>query len=126
MTLQQAWKKFPNEGACLEHLERARWGRTPRCPYCKSAKTTQLRKEHRYHCNSCDTSFSITVGTIFHKTHLDLQVWFTAISILKQSESRISARQLGEALHVNKNTAWRMLKRIHQAMIEQPQLIGEI
>jgi transposase-like protein len=37
-------------------------------------KQTPLKeKQQRYHCNNCNTSYSVTVGTIFHDTKLDLQ-----------------------------------------------------
>lgn len=80
--------------------------------------------EHRYHCNNCNTSFSVTVGTIFHKTKLDLQKWFLGISLILNAKKGISARQLARDLDVNKNTAWYMGMRIRRAMIEQRELMN--
>ena len=60
----------------------------------------------------------MTVRTIFHKTKLDLQVWFLAICIILNAKKGISSRQLGLGLGVNKNTAWHMNIKIRKAMVE--------
>ena len=82
--------------------------------------------ESRHHCNSCNTTFSVTVDTIFHHTHLDLQKWFLAISLVLNAKKGMSARQLARDIQVNKNTAWSMGMRIRNAMFEQPELMRGI
>lgn len=77
--------------------------------------------EHRHHCNACNTTFSVTVGTIFHHTHLPLQKWFLALSLILNARKGISARQLARDLEINKNTAWYLSMRIRKAMIESSQ-----
>lgn len=119
----QVYKQFPTQEACIEHLEKVRWNGKPVCVYCKSDKCTPLPKEQRYHCNNCNTSFSVTVGTIFHKTKVDFQKWFLAISLVLNARKGLSARQLARDIEVNKNTAWYMLMRIRNAMIEQGDLL---
>ncbi|MFA4814906.1 MAG: IS1595 family transposase [Candidatus Gracilibacteria bacterium] len=123
MNIIQIYKQFPTEESCLKHLEKVRWEGRPTCPYCKSQKQTPMEKEFRYHCNTCNTSYSVTVGTIFHKTHLDLQKWFLAISLILNAYKGVSARQLARDLEVNKNTAWYMAMRVRNAMIEQRELL---
>jgi transposase-like protein len=120
------YEKFPTEADCIRHLENVRWRGTPVCPYCKSTKTTPMPKEHRHHCNGCNTTFSVTVDTIFHHTHLDLQKWFLAISLVLNAKKGMAARQLARDLKVNKNTAWYMGMRIRNAMFEQPELMRGI
>ncbi len=70
--------------------------------------------------------FSVTVDTIFHHTHLPLQKWFLAISLVLNAKKGISARQLARDLEVNKNTAWYMGMRIRNAMFEQGELLQGI
>ena len=82
--------------------------------------------ESRHHCNSCNTTFSVTVGTIFHHTHLDLQKWFLAISLVLNAKKGTSARQLARDIEVNKNTSWYMAMRIRNTMFEQPELMRGI
>lgn len=121
MNIIQVYKQFPTQEACLEYLEKVRWGGKPICPYCKSPKSTPMPNERRYHCNSCNTSYSVTVGTIFHKTHLDLQKWFLAVSLILNAKKGISARQLCRDLEVNKNSGWFMGMRVRRAMSERGQ-----
>lgn len=123
MNIVQIYKKFPTQEHCLEYLEQVRWNGQPKCPYCKSEKFSNMKNEYRYHCNTCNTSFSVTVGTIFHRTHLDLQKWFLALSIVLNARKGISARQLSRDLEVNKNTAWSMGMRIRKAMLSDGKLL---
>jgi transposase-like protein len=126
MNIVTIYKKFPLESDCITHLETVRWKGTPVCPYCHSTRTSPLPNESRHHCNGCNTTFSVTVNTIFHHTHLPLQKWFLAISLVLNAKKGISARQLARDLEVNKNTAWYMGMRIRNAMFEQPELMRGI
>lgn len=119
MNIIQVYQQFPSQKSCVEYLEKVRWKDKVVCPYCKSDNSTPLPKEKRHHCNNCNTSYSITVGTIFHKTHLDFQKWFLAIALILNAKKGISARQLSRDLEVNKNTAWYMTMRIRKAMSER-------
>ena len=118
MNIIQVYKQFPKQETCIEHMEQVRWRGRPQCPYCTSKRVTALPSEYRYHCNTCNTSFSVTVRTIFHKTKVDLRKWFLAISIVLNARKGISARQLAQDIKVNKNTAWSMKMRIRKAMRE--------
>lgn len=121
MNLVQVYEIFPTQDDCIAHLERIRWGGTPKCPYCNSIITSAVPRERRHHCNSCNTSFSVTTRTIFHRTRLPLQKWFLAISLILNAKKGISARQVGRDLHVDKDTAWRMAMKIREAMAERKQ-----
>lgn len=123
MNIAAIYKKFPTEADCVAHIERVRWHGKPVCPYCHSDRTTAMPKESRHHCNSCNTTFSVTVDTIFHHTHLPLQKWFLAISLVLNAKKGLSARQLARDLEVNKNTAWYMGMRIRNAMFEHGTLL---
>jgi transposase-like protein len=124
MNIIQVYKQFPTQEDCITHLEKVRWHGKPVCPYCKSFRVSP--NEHRYHCNNCKTGFSVTVGTIFHKTKVDLQKWFLAISLVLNAKKGISARQLARDIEVNKNTGWYMLMRIRKAMREYGDLLEGI
>lgn len=118
MDIVKIFEKFPTQQDCITHLEHVRWDGTPRCPYCDSDRVTPVLKKSRHHCNNCNTSFSVTVGTIFHHTHLPLQKWFLALMLILNAKKGISARQLARDLNVNKNTAWRISMQIRRAMHE--------
>lgn len=126
MNIIQIYKRFPTHEDCIKHLEQVRWNGKPTCPYCHSTKSTPVEKENRHHCNTCNTSYSVTVNTIFHSTKLDLQKWFLAISLILNAKKGISSRQLGRHLEVTKDTAWRMQMQIRSAFLEYGDLLEGI
>lgn len=126
MNINQIYKIFPKQSDCLKFIEQVRWQGSPVCPYCRSTSVTPAPKEKRYHCNACNTSFSVTVGIIFHKTKVDLQKWFLALLIILKSKNGISSRQLARDIEVNHNTGWLMSKRILNAIEEQGRLLRNI
>ena len=119
MDIIQIFEQFPTQEDCIKHLEKARWGDKPVCPYCTSTNT--VPNEHRHYCYDCKTSFSVTVGTIFHHTHMPLQKWFLAIMLILNAKKSLSALQLSRDIKVNKNTARRISMQIRKAMIQKGQ-----
>jgi len=117
MNIITIYKKFPTEEACIKHLENIRWGDVAICPYCNSDKTCKHTKKGRQNqqCWNCKKSFSVTVGTIFHHTHLPLQKWFLAISLILNAKKGISTRQLARDLDLPVKTAWSVGMRIRKA-----------
>jgi transposase-like protein len=126
MNIIQIYKNFPTQQDCINHLENVRWNNEPVCPYCKSKKQSPMAKENRYHCNNCNTSYSVMVGTIFENTKLDFQKWFLAISLVLNAKKGISSRQLSRDIEVTKDTAWYMLMRIRKAFVEYGDLLEGI
>ncbi len=122
----QIYKRYPTHEACLKHLESVRWKGKPICPYCNSTNSTPMSKEYRHHCNNCNTSYSVTVGTILHNTKLDLQKWFLAITLVLNAKKGLSARQLGRDLEINKDTGWYLQMRIRKAMGQEGELLKGI
>ncbi len=119
MNIVQIFEQFPTQESCIKHLEMARWSGQPFCPYCASINTAKC--EHRHRCYDCKTSFSVTVGTIFHHTHMPLQKWFLAVMLMLNARKSLSALQLSRDLKVNKNTAWRIAMQIRKAMSQRDQ-----
>ena len=126
ISITKVYELYSSHEECIRHLEAVRWNGKPVCPYCLEASNTNAPKELRHHCNNCNRSFSVTVGTIFHNTKLDLQKWFVAISIVLNAKKGLSARQLSRDIEVNKDTAWYMAMRIRRAMVEQGALLEGI
>lgn len=126
MSIPEMMRKFPKHEDCIKHIELVRWENKPRCPYCGSPNHTPMPKEMRYHCNNCNTSYAVTVGTIFHNTKLPLQKWFLAIGLVLNAKKGISARQLARDIDVTKDTAWRISMQIRKAMYEYGDLLQGI
>lgn len=112
----RVYEKCPTEESGILLLERLRWKGSPVCPYCGSLDSTPLTKEWRHHCNCCNTAFSVTVNTIFHRSHIDLRKWFSALRFLSQRyPKKVSVRELANYIDVRRNTAHSMLIRIKNA-----------
>ncbi|WP_442956760.1 transposase [Priestia sp. LL-8] len=105
---------FPFKLDCIKYLEQLRWSNQIKCPYCKSKYNTSFKRESRYHCNTCFTSFSVMIGTVLHNTKLDLRKWFAAIVIIVQSDGHISCRNLAKKLDTNRNTCNFINQRINK------------
>ena len=41
MNLVAIFSRYPDQEACIEHLERVRWGDRPACPHCESPKVAR-------------------------------------------------------------------------------------
>ncbi len=108
------------------YLEQIRWGNKPQCPYCSSTNSSAIKSEGRYRCNTCFTSYSVTVGTLFHKTRVDVDKWIRAINLVANSAKSVSVRQLAKEIDVNKNTASYMIARIRKAMIEEQEFLDSL
>jgi transposase-like protein len=111
---------------CLASLEKIRWNGTPTCPYCEGIKSTKYKNEHRYRCNECFTSYSVTVGTLFHGTRVELHKWFRAIELLHTGNRKISVRQMALELQVHRATATLIIDRVSDASPDQQDLLQQI
>jgi transposase-like protein len=116
-----AFEAFSTKEDCLTYLEKIRWNNVPTCPYCGLHKSSIERNEkrykiRRYHCNMCNTTYSVLVNTVFQDTKVELQKWFLAISLIANKKKRISSRQLANCLQINHKTAWAMQKKICRIM----------
>lgn len=113
---------FTDEEAAREHLETLRWSTTGRvCPHCGDCENTSptASKNHKpglYYCNSCEKTFTVTVGTLFERSHVPLNKWLLSFHLMASSKKGISAHQLHRMLGVTYKTAWFMAHRIREAM----------
>lgn len=125
MNIIQIFKKFPTQESCLEHLEKARWADKPVCTYCGSEKVCKHKEKtkERWQCWSCQKSFSVTVGTIFHHTHIPLQKWFLLISLMLNAKKGLSACQAARDIEMRRPTVWSMMHRIRNAMKDNGALL---
>lgn len=112
----------------VAHLERVRWGGTPRCPYCDAERVSRHRergRDDRWQCRGCLKSFSVTVGTIFHRSHVDLKKWFRLISMMRVQKS-LSAAQAARDLEMRMPTVWSMMRRIRGALAGGDRLLQRL
>ena len=123
MNIESIFKLFPTQKDCVKYIERVRWGNKPVCPYCHSLCCSAMQKEieyeiNRYHCNKCNTAFSVLVGTIFQNSKLELQKWLFMIFLAMDIKKSMSSRQLADCLGINHKTAWSIQAKIRRALCQ--------
>lgn len=112
---------FHNEAAAIARLEEIVWPMGPVCPRCGGQERITKVKGGRAglrRCGPCKREFTVTVGTLFHRSHVPLNKWFQAAHLLASSKKGISAHQLHRTLGVTYKTAWFMAHRLREAMRE--------
>lgn len=108
-------KAFPDEAACVRHLEQLRWSAGIVCPICGSTrKIYRVKRGHGYKCSDCRNDFSVRKGTIFEESRLPLQKWFAASWLVTNNRKGISSCQLAREIGVTQKTAWYMLSRLRE------------
>jgi transposase-like protein len=80
------------EDQAREYLEHIRWPSGPVCPHCgvignatKFAAGGKARPGV-WKCKSCRKQFSVTVNTIFERSHIELRLWLMAFAIMRVQE----------------------------------------
>jgi transposase-like protein len=112
---------FHNEAAAFARLEAIVWPNGPFCPRCGGFDRVTTVKGGRMglrRCGPCKREFTVTVGTLFERSHIPLHKWFQAAHLLASSKKGISAHQLHRTLKVTYKTAWFMEHRLREAMRE--------
>jgi transposase-like protein len=118
---------FQNEDAAREALEAALWPHGPICPHCKSsdqdkiAKVEGKKQSHRpglYYCGECKGTFTVTVGTVLERSKIPLTKWWMAARMFNSGKNGVSAHEIHRTLKVTYKTAWFMMHRLREAMID--------
>jgi transposase-like protein len=118
MNLVQLVEKFADENKCRRYLEALRWPDGVTCPRCQCKTVYRVFDRDQFDCASCRYQFSVTVGTIFKDTHLQLWKWFLAVYLMIESKKAMSANQLKRTLAISYKTAWYLCHRIRKAIQE--------
>lgn len=138
MNLIEINKDFDTDEKCLAFLEEMRWpDGVVRCITCGSSEVSRITRKavsknlraNLYQCleKTCKQQFTSTQGTIFHKSHLSLTKWFTAVAMVINAKKGMSAMELGRNLGIippgnkvkkGRKTAWFLAHRIREAMAE--------
>lgn len=128
--LPQLLKRFPDDSSARGYLEQQRWNGTPTCPFCTHDGWYKLKDGKTYKCSNrkCHKKYTVTVGTVFHGTHIPLNLWFAAMYLLGSHKKGISSHQLGRDLAITQKSAWHMLHRIREMFKDKnpPKLSGVV
>jgi len=116
LTINDFFKRFPDDTACLAHLFSIRYGYDFKCPKCGvSGAFKKLAKHPAYTCN-CGHHVHPMQGTIFQASHTPLTKWFYALYLFTTTRHGVPAKELQRQLGVSYPTALRMTHLIRQHM----------
>jgi len=112
---------FQDEAKARDWLEAELWAGGVVCPHCGTVdRSTKVQGETAraglYMCNECRKQFTVTVGTLFERSHVPLNKWLMAVYLMSSSKKGMSAHQMHRMLGVSYKTAWFMAHRIREAM----------
>ena len=116
ITFKEFRRRYNTEDACRAELFRLRFPNGFVCPKCGCVEYYPVHGRNIYQCRSCRHQTSVTAGTVMHRTHLPLTLWFWAIYLCATDKRGISAVQLSRTLGICYDSAWHLLDRIRTAM----------
>ena len=116
ITFEEFRTRFSTEDICRAELFRLRFPNGFVCPKCGCTEYYPVRGRNVFQCRACRHQTSVTAGTVMHRTHLPLTVWFWVIYLCATDKRGISAVQLSRTLGICYESAWYLLHRIRAAM----------
>ncbi len=123
-SLPEFQRLFPDEAACAEYLQRARWREGFVCPHCAAVAEPRYvsTRPKVLRCRHCRRDVSLTAGTVMDRTHMPLSVWFWGAYLVSSQPPGVSAvqfqRQLGLSCY---ETAFQMLHKLRAGMVRPDQ-----
>lgn len=106
ITFEEFRTRFSTEESCRAELFRLRFPNGFFCPKCGCTEYYPVRGRNAFQCRACRHQTSVTAGTVMHRTHLPLTVWFWAIYLCATDKRGISAVQLSRTLNICYESAW--------------------
>lgn len=122
-TIRDLQLKYPTDEACLQEILNRKYPDWV-CS-CGRTKLYKVRNRPVYAC-ACGLQVRPLVGTIFENTKMPLTAWFYVIYVMSQTKSGVSAANIQRHLGVKYKTAWRMMMKIRELMVDDQPLTGEI
>ena len=119
-TIMEFASKFHSDEICYQYLIENRWPDGFMCPKCHKKGGWWLEKYHRFECSTCHRQTSPLSGSLMHRSHLPIRLWFWAAYLVSTHTPGISAVQLQRQLGISKvDTAWFVLHRIREGMVRE-------
>jgi transposase-like protein len=105
----------------LPLFAQARWSSETEqcCPDCGVIRSHYfLRQRRKWRCKDCGKEFSVTSGTVFHASKLELSEIALAIYNFNNSANGVSASELSRTLGIQYKTAWLLNMRLREAILK--------
>lgn len=118
MDLLSFFEQFPDEASCERYLIEKRWPDGYHCPHCGHEKAWYLKARRSFECSQCHRQFSITSGTVFHRSKVPLREWFLAMHLIATSKKGMSTLALQRQLPAHDEMTIALLKRKLRAAMQ--------
>lgn len=107
--------QFEDSVTARRYLETQAWPEGVVCAQCGSIDRSRLLQgatldRGLYVCYDCRGSFTVTVGTSFHRTRVPLHQWLQVTAALEKVPCTL--HEIADAIDVTFKTAWRMRRII--------------
>lgn len=108
---------FSTEEKCLSYLGSIRFKNGYICPKC-IGKQYWKSKNGVYVCKQCNYQLSLTAGTIFHKSRIELTILFRAMWYIVAQKNGVSALGLQKIMGLKRyETTWGWLHKFRSLMV---------
>ena len=118
---------FHDEQAAREWLEARVWPNGPVCHHCGVIGQATLMKGKTtrpglYQCNACREPFTVTMGTLYEGSKVQLHVWLAVTHLMMSSKKGMSALQISRMIGKPYKTVWFLCHRIRESLKASPDL----
>jgi transposase-like protein len=111
--------RFNSEQACQDYLFKMKWPDGYECRECQH-KEYWVSARQLYICTRCESSHSLTAGTVMHGTQKPLSYWFKAMWWFTSRKSGVNAVNLKDLLGLGSyQTAWTWFHKLLRCTIRQ-------
>ena len=110
-------KGYGTQTEYLNMLAGLRWKNGLECIYCKSSDVYIIKKNRpipQWRCRICWKKYTVTVGTVFHKTHVRLQHWFIIITLMLIYDQ--SGYKISGYLNLTQRSVYRIMEKLKSAL----------
>ena len=112
-------QRFSDPDTCYEYLAKTRWPNGFVCEKC-GHNAFWISAKHIYICTKCEHQYSLTAGTIMHRTRKPITYWFKAMWWFTTRKSGVNAVNLKELLGLGSyHTAWTWLQKLRRCTIRK-------
>jgi Transposase zinc-ribbon domain len=123
-SLPEFQRLYPDDAACAEYFEKARWEDGFVCPHCGAAGEP-FRIATRpgvLACRKCRRQTGLTVGAVMERSHTPLSTWFWAAYLVASQTPGMSAVQFQRRLGLSRyETAFQILHKLRAGMVRPDQ-----
>jgi len=115
--LESFYGKFRDEEACRKRLQEWRWPKGFKCEKCGSRKYYRHRQRGLFQCKNCGYQASLTAGTLFHGSKIQLRKWFLLIYMMIRLGKGLNLTRLQYYVKFGSSrTIWGMKRKIKKEL----------